>query len=220
MKITGVRHIIGTRAAMVCVTVSVCAGAGVAAAAATDNAPWQDQPTATAPALVESLSDASTSVESAVPTSDAATSEVTVTDAVSVETAAPTTASPEPASTDPASTAPATTEPATTEPATTAPLTTPRPDTPVPQGIELGCAVQDAAVSCSWSGGVVPGFSRFLVLRGDGRVVFMSGDPAANGYIDQSVPAGSYSYVVVAVDGNSKALVHSNPVFVQIGAAG
>ena len=74
-----------------------------------------------------------------------------------------------------------------------------------------------------FSRGEIPGFARFLVLRGNGgsqgRVPFQSTDPNASVAIDVNVPAGSYSYVVVAVDGNAKTLVHSNPVFIQIGAA-
>ena len=34
--------------------------------------------------------------------------------------------------------------------------------------------------------------------------------------IDAGLAPGSYSYVVVTVDARAKALVHSNPVFVQV----
>lgn len=226
MKITGLRKIVGTKAAMVCVTVSVCAGAGVAAAAATDSAPWQER--SSAPVADEPV----TTAVAVEPTSSAAdeVSTTAISEPVVTDAAAPTTLE-LPPTTEPPTVVPSTTPEATTtapEPATPgtavpdtpAPDTTVRRDTFVPQGIELHCAVDGTTVTCEWSGAAVEGFAKVLVLRGDGRVVFISTDPSAAGYIDQAVPAGSYSYVVVAIDGNSKTLVHSNPVFVQIGAAG
>jgi hypothetical protein len=126
-----------------------------------------------------------------------------------------------PASTEPPSTEPPSTEPPSSEPPATTLASPPTTDTFVPSGIALSCDVDGDTVSCSWSGGVVPGFAKFLLLRGDGtkgRVPYMTADPSATSYVDTGLAPGSYSYVVVSVDANSKALVHSNPVHVQIAA--
>lgn len=97
-------------------------------------------------------------------------------------------------------------------------------DTPVPQTISLSCSVADNAVSCSWSSPDMPGFARVMLLRGNGgtqgRVPFQSNSSSSVSYIDVNVPSGSYSYVVVVLDGNSHTLVHSNPVYITIGAVG
>jgi hypothetical protein len=109
-----------------------------------------------------------------------------------------------------------TTELPTTEPPTTEPPTTSKPDTVVPQGIGLECTLDHHSVKCHWSGAVVDGFAKVLVLRSDGRVVFMSGDASATSYTDVDVATGSYSYIVVTIDITGKALVHSNRVAVEI----
>jgi len=241
----------GKRVVIVGAAISLFVSAGVAAAA-TGSAPWSDaapavhEPTtaasvatdapivtdAPAPAVTTSGDAAPGGVEpttgDATATTDGTT---TVTDAPAAEPGTPTsdlTTEPTTASTTeptmPTITEPAVTEPpATTTPATAAPTTTEFHDTPVPLGISLTCTADGNTVTCHWSGGAIPGFARFLVLRGNGgsqgRVPFQSADPNASMAIDTNVPVGSYSYVVVAVDGNATTLVHSNPVFIQIGAA-
>ena len=130
-----------------------------------------------------------------------------------------------PVTTQAAAHEPAPTEPAPTEPSpTAAPTTTEFHDTVVALGLSLSCAAEANTVTCHWSGSVVPGFAKFLLLRGDGgakgRVPFQSTDPGASVAVDADVPTGSYSYLVIAVDANGKALVHSNPVMIQIGAEG
>lgn len=120
----------------------------------------------------------------------------------------------------PAPTEPPTTQPPTTQPPHTLPALITKPDTFVPSGISLECTLEHHTVTCHWSGGVVDGFAKFLLLRSDGRVVFMSDSPTADGYIDPDVAAGSYSYVVVTVGSDNIALMHSNRVAVTIGAAG
>ena len=116
-----------------------------------------------------------------------------------------------------------TTTAAPTADTTPAPTTTEFHDTVVPLGIALQCTVVGSTVTCNWSVGDIPGFAKFLLLRGNGgsqgRVPFQTTDPDANHAIDSGVPAGSYSYLVVALDGNGKTLVHSNPVIIQIDAA-
>jgi hypothetical protein len=152
------------------------------------------------------------------PSSEPATTELTSSEPATTDAPVAT----EPVTTEPVTTEPVTTEPATTEPATTTP-TTVFHDTPVPQGIELHCSAEGATVSCSWSVGDIPGFARFLLLRGNGgaqgRVPFQTTDPDARHAIDAPVPAGSYSYVVIALGTNGSTLVHSNPVYLQIDAA-
>jgi len=203
--------------------ITAFAGAGVAGAAATGNAPWQDR----APEVA-------TTPVTDTPVTDAPTTVPAVTTPAATEPSAQTEGTDHaPTGTQPASTEPASTEPPTVPPSSDAPATTEgpkattsdgRPDTYVPLGIDLACTVQNTDVQCSWSGSVADGFAKFLLLRGNGgakgRVPFMSSDPSANSYIDPSVPAGSYSYVVVEIDANGKTLVHSNPVFITIGAAG
>ena len=113
---------------------------------------------------------------------------------------------------------------ATAQPEPPAPTTTEFHDTVVPQGISLSCTAEGGSVSCAWSSPDVPGFARVMLLRGNGgtkgRVPFQSNDSSAVSYIDPNVPAGSYSYVVVILDGNSHMLLHSNPVLITIDAAG
>jgi ribosomal protein L24E len=94
------------------------------------------------------------------------------------------------------------------------------PDTVVPEGIHLECVLDNHTAKCHWSGSAVDGFAKVLVLRSDGRVVFMSEDPAASEYADVDLAPGSYSWIVVTIDAHGKALVHSNRVALEIGAAG
>jgi len=238
----------GKRIVIAGAAVSLFVSAG-AAAAATGHAPWSDA----APGVVEpsptepAATDAPVVTDAALPAvTDAPADVVTtpdgqpaVTDAPATEPGSPTTTATADSTTEPTTantteptmptiTAPAVTEPPataapTTSPTTAAPTTTEFHDTPVPLGISLTCTVDGNNVTCHWSGGQIPGFARFLLLRGNGgsqgRVPFQSTDPNAAVAIDANVPVGSYSYVVVAVDGNAKTLVHSNPVFIQIGAA-
>jgi hypothetical protein len=113
-------------------------------------------------------------------------------------------------------------------PSTTPPPTSPKNDSVVPQTLGLACTLDGDAsantVSCSWSGGAVAGFVRYLVLRGNaggkGRVPFSSTDPAASSFEDSGLAAGQYSYVVVELDSSDKALSHSNPVSIVIPPAG
>jgi hypothetical protein len=220
------------------------------AAAATGNAPWQDVPraaevqratfepsttvlAASSSTTIDAPTTTGLSAEPSVPTAPPH-SDSPITDPPVPSAPSTTVAEPAPTTSAAIATEPApTTQPVSTEaPTTVAPTTVPveattttmaKVDTVVPLGIDLHCTVDGSTVSCAWAGGVVDGFAKFLLLRGDGkvgRVPFMSTDPAAHGYVDSQVPAGSYSYVVVTIDGNSKTLVHSNPVFVQIGAAG
>jgi cytoskeletal protein RodZ len=242
---TNSRKVLTGRTALVCLAVTAFAGVG-AAAAATGNAPWQGVPRA---AEVRTVTTETPTTAQTTPTVDLSPS-TTAPTVTSAPTTLPAPADTVAASTTPAThepppaTAAATTQPATTEfpttqptttefpttqaptteaPTTQAPTTQAKPDTVVPLGIDLQCTVDGPTVSCHWSGGVVNGFAEFLLLRGDGkigRVPFMSTDATANAYVDTHVPAGSYSYVVVTVDAGSKTLVHSNPVFVKIGAAG
>ena len=168
-----------------------------------------------------------------------AATELTTTDATTTEAAtteAPSTSAPTPA-TEPHGTEPHATEPHATEPPTTPtptePPTTPaakhseptpspttKPDTVVPEGLHLECAVDNHTVHCHWTGGAADGFVKYLLLRSDGRVVFTSDSPTADGHFDTDVAAGAYSYVVVEVDAAGVALVHSNRAAVQIGAVG
>jgi ribosomal protein L24E len=90
----------------------------------------------------------------------------------------------------------------------------------VPEGIHLECVLENHTAKCHWSGSSVDGFAKVLVLRSDGRVVFASEDPAASEYADVDLAPGAYSWVVVTIDVHGKALVHSNHVALEIGAAG
>ena len=200
------------------------------AGARVDTAPATTSPVVTEPVVTEPFA-------AAVPTAPDAETPAAGGLSAGEPTPPPTTAADAGQGADPAATvepdpvpnvvttdAPATTEPAPAEPSTTmaAPPTTVRVDTPVPEGIVLTCSAAGSTVTCNWSGGVVPSFAKFLVLRGDGgprgRVPFQSNDPGTTSFIDNGVPVGSYSYVVVSVDGNNKNLVHSNPQFIQIPA--
>ena len=221
----------GKRTLMAGLAITAFAGAGVAGAAATGNAPWQDHTPEVSTATTEpAVTDAPTTVpEITTPAVTVQTEGTGGTGSTGNDTTNHEPASTEPASTEPPTVPPSSDAPATTTPAPKATTSDGRPDTYVPLGIDLACTVQDptaqvSAVECTWNGAVVDGFAKFLLLRGNGgakgRVPFMSSDPAANACIDASVPAGSYSYVVVEIDANGKTLVHSNPVFVQIGAAG
>ena len=124
------------------------------------------------------------------------------------------------------------------EPAATSPATSPGPSAPpnppapattaatlvsdnvVPAGLSLSCNAATSAsgtdVNCEWSGTIPAGFAKFLLLRGNqtatGRVPFQSGDPSAHHFTDVALAPGTYTYVVVAVDGAGTPLVHSNMV--------
>ena len=78
-------------------------------------------------------------------------------------------------------------------------------------------------VVCNWSGATPAGFAKFLLLRGNGgakgRVPFSSSSSAVNHFDDAAVQPGNYTYVLVAVDANSKPLVHSNMVPITITGA-
>jgi hypothetical protein len=220
---------------LIAVAVTACLAAGAAAAAAGGPLLGGDRPTPSTDAPVITVSAPADEPAVTVPpvTEPASTEPTTIAVAT---TAAPTTSAP--AATEPPVGAPVTepkhaAPPPTAPPVTDAPVpespaseppSTSRPDTVVPEGIHLECVATGADVTCQWSGGVVDGFAKFLLLRGDGgakgRVPFMSADPSSAGYIDHGVPPGSYSYVLVTVDVNSHALVHSNAVFITIGAAG
>jgi hypothetical protein len=86
-----------------------------------------------------------------------------------------------------------------------------------------GDALQNT-VACTWTNGAGAGFSKYRLLRGDGgsrgRVPFTSSEPNANSFVDSALPAGNFSYVLVALDANEKAIGHSNPVYIQILPAG
>jgi hypothetical protein len=90
----------------------------------------------------------------------------------------------------------------------------------VPGGLSLSCVLAGADVTCDWSGPTPAGFARFLLLRGEGgaqgRVPFQSSDPSASHLVDPSVPTGSYTYLIIAVDAASKPLVHSNMVPITV----
>ncbi len=212
----------GRRAAVVAAGLSVFASAGVAAAAA-GGAPFLGFHTSDAAVVEPVVTDAPTTAPAntePLPTAPASTeppaTHPTATEPPPAPTEPPTTA---PANTEPASTAPASTEPASTEPARTVPPA-PKPDTVVPEGIHLECVLDNHTAKCHWTGSAIDGFAKVLVLRSDGRVVFMSADPAASEYADVDLAAGSYSWIVVTIDANGKTLVHSNRVALQIGAAG
>lgn len=209
----------GRRTATLVIAVSAFMTAGVAAAAAGgptlpgfgafEPAP---KPAATEPTTTE-------------PT----TTEPVTTEAPPTSATTPTT---EPHATEPHAAEPHATEPTTTPPPTEPPTTpapkrseptpppTTKPDTVVREGLHLECAVDNHTVHCHWTGGAVDGFVKYLLLRSDGRVVFMSDSPTADGHFDTDVAAGAYGYVVVEIDAAGKALVHSNRVAVQIGAVG
>jgi len=199
----------GRRAAVVAAGLSVFATAGVAAAAA-GGAPFLGFHTSDAAVVEPVVTDAPTTAPLITePASTApASSEPTATPPAATEP--PTT----PAPTEPPSTEPASTEPARTEPPAH------HPDTVVPEGIHLECVLDNHTAKCHWTGSAVDGFAKVLVLRSDGRVVFMSADPASSEYADVDLAAGSYSWIVVTIDANGKTLVHSNRVALQIGAAG
>lgn len=143
-------------------------------------------------------------------TTDAASTDTTPADVTPADVTLPTVPAPAPTTT-------AAPGPAPTTPPAPAPTTT---DRALPQGLSLSCSATGATVSCSWSGGAVPGFARYLVLRGDGgprgRVPFSSSDPSASAYVDTVPAAGTYSYVVIEVDAADQPLTHSNPVLVSI----
>ena len=170
-------------------------------------------------------------------TTPVATTPVATTTPVAKEAAPEPTPSPVevPASTPPP--APPTTathaEPAATSPATSpGPSAPPNPPAPattaatlvsdnvVPAGLSLSCNAATSAsgtdVNCEWSGTIPAGFAKFLLLRGNqtatGRVPFQSGDPSAHHFTDVALAPGTYTYVVVAVDGAGTPLVHSNMV--------
>jgi hypothetical protein len=199
----------GRRAAVVAAGLSVFATAGVAAAAA-GGAPFLGFHTSDAAVVEPVVTDAPT-------TAPVTTEPATTAPASSEPTATPPAATEPP--TTPAPTEPPSTEPATTEPARTDPPA-PKPDTVVPEGIHLECVLDNHTAKCHWTGSAVDGFAKVLVLRSDGRVVFMSAEPTASEYADVDLAAGSYSWIVVTIDANGKTLVHSNRVALQIGAAG
>lgn len=172
------------------------------------------------------------------------TTQPATTQPASAEPATTQPASAEPARTEPATTQPASTAPPTTHhesPPTTAsvpPLapTEPAPLTPepgpaapvsdnvVPAGLSLACTTAPADsgtnVSCEWSGPIPAAFAKFVLLRGNGgatgRVPFQSTDASAHQFVDIALAPGNYSYVLVALDGSSKPLVHSNMVPITI----
>ena len=229
------------------VAVSVFVGVGIAAAA--EGAKWIDSaPAVTTPALTvdhvtttlphsepvavgvgEVVSDAT--VPATTATSPTLTLEPTIdvsTPTVEEQTSVPVTEPTAHATTVPVTepSPPAALEPTTTAaavPEAPAPTTTESHDA-VPQGISLSCTNVGGSVSCSWSSPDMPGFARVMLLRGNGgpqgRVPFQSSDASSVSYIDPNVPAGSYSYVVVVLDGNSHTLVHSNAVLITIAAVG
>jgi hypothetical protein len=204
----------GKRTVLVGVAVSMFASAGVAAAA-TGHVPW---------------SSAATTVDAPVDTTqptDTVPAPIGTGDGPVVSTIAllpPDTAQPPDTVLAPTDTAPPDAAPVdTSAPGTTPPVTSPPGDTYVPLGISLACEQQGSTVTCTWSGVSIDGFSEFLLLRGDGtigRVPYRTSDPGGGSFSDVVPAAGTYSYVVVAIDPNAKTLVHSNPVYVQIGAVG
>jgi hypothetical protein len=198
----------GRRAAIVAAGLSVFATAGVAAAAA-GGTPFFGFHTSDAAVVEPAVTDAP-------PTAPVSTEPASTSPAHSEPTATPpaATESPSVPATEPASTEPASTEPAHTLPP--APLH----DTVVPEGIHLECVLDNHTGKCHWTGSAVDGFAKVLVLRSDGRVVFMSEDATASAYADVDLAPGSYSWIVVTIDANGKTLVHSNRVALQIGAAG
>ena len=199
----------GRRAAVVAAGLSVFATAGVAAAAA-GGAPFLGFHTSDAAVVEPVVTDAPT-------TAPLITEPASTAPASSEPTATPPAATEPPAT--PAPTEPPSTEPASTEPARTEPPAH-HPDTVVPEGIHLECVLDNHTAKCHWTGSAVDGFAKVLVLRSDGRVVFMSADSASSEYADVDLAAGSYSWIVVTIDANGKTLVHSNRVALQIGAAG
>lgn len=199
----------GRRAAVVAAGLSVFATAGVAAAAA-GGAPFLGFHTSDAAVVEPVVTDAPT-------TAPVITEPASTAPASSEPTATPPAATEPPAT--PAPTEPPSTEPASTEPARTEPPAH-HPDTVVPEGIHLECVLDNHTAKCHWTGSAVDGFAKVLVLRSDGRVVFMSADSASSEYADVDLAAGSYSWIVVTIDANGKTLVHSNRVALQIGAAG
>jgi hypothetical protein len=203
----------GRRAAIVAAGLSVFATAGVAAAAA-GGAPFLGFHTSDAAVVEPVVTDAPTTVPVSTepaPTTVPAAHEPPATPPAATE---PATVPPtEPAATEPPTTAPASTEPARTDPPA------PKPDTVVPEGIHLECVLDNHTAKCHWTGSAVDGFAKVLVLRSDGRVVFMSADPAASEYANVDLAPGSYSWIVVTIDANGKTLVHSNRVGLQIGSA-
>ncbi len=147
----------------------------------------------------------------------------------------PSPSSTEPSHSEPPHTVAPPTEPSTTlathmEPATTAPSPQePPPSTTevkTPATLQLACAVVGEhlnSVDCEWSGPVPAGFSRYLLLRGNasekGRVPFSSEDPLAHAFVDSSVAADSYTYVIVVIDAGGKSIAHSALVPITVLAA-
>lgn len=212
------QKILGTKIAVVAVGCVLAAGAGVAGAAAADLGPWEpDAPEVTNPPVTSEATTTTLEVTTTLESTTTVAPEPT--EPKSTEPPATEPKPTEPPATEPPRTEPPRTEPPrTTEPRSTEPPTTEkRPETSVPQGIELACAVEPERVVCEWHGGVVDGFARFLVLRSDGRVVFDTAKPDVHVYIDQLPEPGSYSYVVISVNGDNKNLSHSNKVTLQIG---
>jgi hypothetical protein len=202
----------GRRTAIIAAGLSVFATAGVAAAAA-GGAPFLGFHTSDAAVVEPAITDAPTTAPLA--TEPVSTEPVATHPAGAEPPATPApTEPPAPASTEPASTEPASTEPAHTDPPA------PKHDTVVPEGIHLECMLDNHTAKCHWTGSAVDGFAKVLVLRSDGRVVFMSEDATASAYADVDLAPGSYSWIVVTIDANRTALVHSNRVALEIGAAG
>lgn len=241
-----IRLISKRRIVTVGIAVSMFVGAGIAAA---EGAKWSDTPptfaepapaadevTTTSPSTDPTVAVDSTTPESTEATTPRVTHETATdinTSTIDEQPSVPTTEATTNPTTNPTTVpVPEPTPPSVNEPTTTAaalpeqpaPTTTEFHDTLVPQGISLICTATGGTVSCSWSSPDVPGFARVLLLRGDGgtqgRVPFQSNNSSSVSYIDPNVPAGSYSYIVVVLDGNSLTLVHSNPVLITIGAVG
>ncbi len=164
--------------------------------------------------------------------------------------APPTTVHHEPATTSPTSTTPTSThlphelpalspppqtpapEQSVMEPPTTpaAPPVEPAPTTTevhAPATLQLSCIAGGELlnqVSCEWTGSVPDGFVNYLLLRGNhtakGRVPFSSTDPTVHTFTDETLPAGSYTYVVVVIGTTGTSIAHSNLVPIVIAAAG
>ncbi len=90
----------------------------------------------------------------------------------------------------------------------------------MPGGLSLSCTLATSTVTCDWSGPTPAGFAAFVLLRGNGgssgRVPFRSSDASASHFVDTSVPTGSYTYLIVALDGTQNPLVHSNMVPITV----
>ncbi len=124
---------------------------------------------------------------------------------------------------------PTTPAPHAVEPTLPPPHEPPAPATTevhTPATLDLTCVVAGEhlnRVSCEWSGPIPDGFVRFLLLRGvqseKGRVPFNSEDPTAHSFLDEVLPPGSYSYVVVIIGPASTSIAHSNLVPITIAPA-